>query len=71
VRDAVTGPRLADTGWFDAATLDNLVRSHQNGSSDHSAPLWTLMMFEAFLRKVVDGDGAAAPQGAAELAATA
>jgi asparagine synthase (glutamine-hydrolysing) len=71
VRDAVTGPRLADTGWFDAATLENLVRSHQNGSSDHSAPLWTLMMFEAFLRKVVDGDGAAAPQGAAELAATA
>jgi len=24
---------------------------------DYSAPLWTLLMFEAFLRNVVDGDG--------------
>ena len=54
VRDAVLGPRLADTGWFDAAELRRLVDTHQSGVSDHSAPLWTLMMFEAFLRCVVD-----------------
>ena len=29
--------------------------AHQSGASDYSAPLWTLMMFEAFLRQVVDG----------------
>jgi asparagine synthase (glutamine-hydrolysing) len=54
VRDAVLGPRLADTGWFDAAELRRLVDTHQSGVSDHSAPLWTLMMFEAFLRCVFD-----------------
>jgi len=59
VRDAVLGPRLAATGWFNPAYLRQLVDSHQSGSSDHSAPLWTLLMFEAFLRQVVDGGSAA------------
>ena len=56
VRDAVLGHRLASTGWFNAEYLRHLVDAHQSGSSDYSAPLWTLLMFEAFLRQVVDGD---------------
>jgi asparagine synthase (glutamine-hydrolysing) len=64
VRDAVLGERLAATGWFDARTLQQLVDHHQSGVSDHSAPLWTLLMFEAFLRNVVDG--ATQPASAAE-----
>jgi asparagine synthase (glutamine-hydrolysing) len=59
VRDAVLGDRLAATGWFDQAYLRQLVDAHQSGVSDHSAPLWTVMMFEAFLRNVVDGDASA------------
>jgi asparagine synthase (glutamine-hydrolysing) len=35
------------------------VNAHQSGASDYSAPLWTLLMFEAFLRNVVDGEGRA------------
>ena len=54
VRDAVLGERLAETGWFERGYLEHLVDAHQNGSRDYSAPLWTLLMFEAFLRKVVD-----------------
>ncbi|MDO9315434.1 MAG: amidotransferase 1, exosortase A system-associated [Burkholderiaceae bacterium] len=54
VRDAVLGERLASTGWFDRPYLQHLVEAHQSGASDHSAPLWTLLMFEAFLRNVVD-----------------
>jgi asparagine synthase (glutamine-hydrolysing) len=54
VREAVLGDRLASTGWFERGTLQQLVDSHQSGASDHSAPLWTLLMFEAFLRNVVD-----------------
>jgi asparagine synthase (glutamine-hydrolysing) len=57
VRDAILGERLADTGWFDRGTLQGLVHAHQDGSRDHSAPLWTLLMFEAFLRNVVDSQG--------------
>ena len=55
VRDAVLGDRLLGTGWFDRAYLTHLVDAHQAGTRDYSAPLWTLLMFEAFLRNVVDG----------------
>ncbi|MFO1217482.1 MAG: XrtA/PEP-CTERM system amidotransferase [Burkholderiaceae bacterium] len=68
VRDAVLGERLAATGWFDRRYLHLLVDSHQSGLSDHSAPLWSLMMFEAFLRNVVDGD---LPRDSARAAAEA
>jgi asparagine synthase (glutamine-hydrolysing) len=53
VRDAVLGPVLADTGWFNAPYLRRLVEDHQSGARDYSAPLWTLMMFESFLRNVM------------------
>ncbi|MBN8500203.1 MAG: hypothetical protein J0M19_03515, partial [Sphingomonadales bacterium] len=54
VREAVLGPRLAATGWFDQACLRHLVDSHQSGASDYSSLLWALLMFEAFLRNVLD-----------------
>jgi len=50
VRDAVLGPRLADSGWFNAGYLRHLVDAHQSGAHDYSAPLWSLLMFDAFLR---------------------
>ena len=55
VRDSVLGDRLASTGWFNREYLKQLVEDHQSGARDYSAPLWTLLMFEAFLRQVVDG----------------
>lgn len=58
VRDAVLGERLLATGWFNPAYLRHLVEAHQSGARDYSAPLWTLLMFEAFLRQVVDGNDA-------------
>ena len=57
VQDAVLGERLASTGWFNPAYLRHLVQAHQSGARDYSSPLWTLLMFEAFLRQVVDGEG--------------
>ena len=54
VRDTVLGERLASTGWFNHAYLQHLIDAHQSGVRDYSAPLWTLVMFEAFLREVVD-----------------
>jgi asparagine synthase (glutamine-hydrolysing) len=67
VRQAVLGPRLADTGWFERGYLEHLVEAHQSGARDYSAPLWTLLMFEAFLRRVMD-DGSAAQQMPARAA---
>ena len=57
VREAVLGSVLADTGWFNATCLRRLVDDHQSGRHDHSVSLWTLLMFESFLRNVA-GAGA-------------
>ena len=54
VREALLGERLADTGWFEQDYLRHLVDAHQSGARDYSASLWTLLMFEAFLRNVLD-----------------
>ncbi len=55
VQDAILGDRLRSTGWFDSGYLQHLVQAHQSGARDYSSPIWTLLMFEAFLRQVVDG----------------
>jgi asparagine synthase (glutamine-hydrolysing) len=59
VRDALLGSALADTGWFEPAELRRLVDAHQSGSRDHSAPLWTLLMLDAFLRQSAGSDARA------------
>ena len=51
LRDALLGPVLADSGIFDRQYLEKLVDQHQSGTRDHSAALWSLLMFEAFLRR--------------------
>jgi asparagine synthase (glutamine-hydrolysing) len=50
VRDALLGERLAETGWFERRYLEELVNHHQAGRRDYSASIWTLLMFEGFLR---------------------
>jgi asparagine synthase (glutamine-hydrolysing) len=51
VRDALLGDTLAETGIFDQDFLRQLVDQHQSGARDHSAALWSLLMFEAYQRK--------------------
>lgn len=50
IREALLGPRLAETGIFNPAFLHEMIDHHQSGLRDYSAPLWSLLMFEAFLR---------------------
>jgi asparagine synthase (glutamine-hydrolysing) len=50
VRDSLLGERLADTGMFNREFLQHLLTAHQSGRRDYSASLWSVMMFEAFLR---------------------
>lgn len=54
VQQAVLGPRLADTGWFNRRYLEHLVEAHTSGARDYSASLWTVLMFDAFLRNVME-----------------
>jgi len=51
VQQALLGPNLAATGIFNQAFLREMVEMHQSGRRDYSAPIWTVLMFEAFLRK--------------------
>jgi len=59
VQESILGSRLADTGWFNQDYLQELVRSHNNGSRDYSASIWTLLMYEAFLRNVMEPEAQA------------
>jgi asparagine synthase (glutamine-hydrolysing) len=65
VRDAVLGARLAETGYFDASYLRHLVDAHQSGARDYSSPLWTLLMFDTFLRSVAGTSRVAQVSGVA------
>lgn len=53
VQKVVSSDTLAQTGIFNLPYLQQLFDEHQSGARDHSAPLWTLLMFESFLRNVV------------------
>jgi len=59
VRSALLDGALARTGYFERSYLQHLVDAHASGARDYSAPLWTLLMFDSFLRTVVDGSQAA------------
>src|SRR5450830_530870 len=55
VRESLLGATLLDTGIFNQAFLAELVEAHQSGRRDYSGPIWSLLMFEAFLRKELHG----------------
>ncbi len=57
VRAALLGNTLADTGIFDMAFVKKMLDQHQSGRRDYSAPIWTLLMFEAFMRNTFTDTG--------------
>lgn len=46
------GAALAETGWFDRVALENIVRAHLSGRSDHGRLLWQLMMLDKSLTRL-------------------
>ena len=51
IKSAVLSERMLDSGYFDQGYLTTLINEHQSGLRDHSAPLWTLMMYDQFLMR--------------------
>jgi asparagine synthase (glutamine-hydrolysing) len=51
VKEAVLNPVMAGSGHFDMDYLSTMVDQHQAGLRDHSASLWSLLMYESFLRQ--------------------
>jgi asparagine synthase (glutamine-hydrolysing) len=48
----MNGERLRDCGMFEPARLAGLVEEHRTHKRDHSAILWSLLMFDGFLRNL-------------------
>jgi asparagine synthase (glutamine-hydrolysing) len=49
VRGNILSGAMMESGLFKPAYLRTLVEQHQSGRWDHSAAIWTLLMFEEFL----------------------
>ena len=59
MREAVLGQRVSSSGYFNTNVLQSLVNQHIAGTRDHAAPLWSILMFDAFLKQA-EGVGAPA-----------
>jgi asparagine synthase (glutamine-hydrolysing) len=68
VRDALTGTRLRDTGWFDERALGSAFEQHVSGLRDNSTLIWALVMFDAFLGDVHGAAASTAKPAVAEPA---
>jgi asparagine synthase (glutamine-hydrolysing) len=71
LRESLLGGAMADTGWFDLSLMGRLVEQHESGAHDHSSALWTLLMFDAFLRNAGGAEGPRDSTAAARAVATA
>ena len=54
MRSALLEGPMLDSGLFNPAVVRQWVEQHESGRSDHSTPLWTLLMFDAFLRGTME-----------------
>ena len=50
---------LGESGLFDMTVVARLVEQHQSGRSEHGAVLWSLLMFESSLRRLMGEEVAA------------
>jgi asparagine synthase (glutamine-hydrolysing) len=69
VREALTGPTLTETGMFEHRTVARLVDDHQSRARDHSTVIWSLLMFESFLRQVHANEASSGPRESQSVAA--
>ncbi|GAB3036082.1 XrtA/PEP-CTERM system amidotransferase [Bowmanella dokdonensis] len=49
--DGLLSRQMTESGYFNKKQLQKLIDDHVTGLRDNSAPLWTLMMFESFMRQ--------------------
>ena len=52
LQEALHTGTLVESGYFEPRMLDRLVRQHVAGQRDHSAVLWSVLMLDAFLRRL-------------------
>ncbi len=67
----VLGERATARGIFDEGFVRRIVSEHRAGREDHTERLWSLVNFEMWQRRFIDGEEAGAARDAAEVVATA
>lgn len=50
LKQRLLGGLMADCGYFNLTFIETLINQHQMRVRDHSTLIWTLFMFEAFMR---------------------
>lgn len=50
LREALLGETMMQCGLFNPDFLCQMVNDHESGMCDYSSPIWSLFMFEAFLK---------------------
>jgi len=53
VKESLLGQSMRESGFFNMNYIEGLIADHQSGVRDYSAPIWTLLMFDAFQRQVL------------------
>lgn len=51
LQDNLLSRQMRESGYFNTAQVQKLINDHVSGLRDNSASLWTMMMFESFLRQ--------------------
>ncbi len=51
-RKRLTGTTFRDSGLFDPAAVSRLIEQHDLGAFDHNQAIWSLLMFEGWLKSV-------------------
>jgi asparagine synthase (glutamine-hydrolysing) len=51
-RQALLGPRMINTGYFNPSVLKSILEKHISGQRDFAVPIWSLVMFDAFLKNL-------------------
>ena len=67
-REALLAGAVAECGYFEPAMLDRLLRQHASGRRDHAPTLWSLLMLDAFLRRMQQSTAALAPDARSDRA---
>ncbi|MFN2598026.1 MAG: asparagine synthase-related protein, partial [Pyrinomonadaceae bacterium] len=68
----VLGERARARGLFDESFVRRIVAEHRAGAEDHTERLWSLVNFEMWQRRFIDGEDANTPRDAGrEAVATA
>ena len=55
MEELLNGAKMAGEGIFKRATVERLKREHLSGAANHSHVLWSLMVFQAWRRRWLEG----------------